>query len=177
MFNRISIPDSCSYEMAALAEPLAVVLHASRRANFGATPNPRVCVIGAGAVGLLACSLSLALGASSVTAIDIDDAKLDFARDVVGVQDTWKVPVPTKGSLPPPRDKDESLQRSRALAELALEDLSIRKGDGFDIVFECTGVESCIQMAIFVSSTQINREHYPNSTHNPSSLVRDLALP
>jgi len=142
------IPDSCSYEVAALAEPLAVVLHASRRANFTATPNPRVCVIGAGAVGLLACSLSIALGASSVTAIDIDEGKLDFAREVLGVADTWTVPMSKKG---PPKDKEEAVARSKEMAHNALEDLGIAPGDGFDIVFECTGVESCIQMAIFLA--------------------------
>ncbi|KAG8993379.1 hypothetical protein FRB95_006377 [Tulasnella sp. JGI-2019a] len=142
------VPASCSYEMAALAEPLAVVLHASRRTNFTATPNPKVCVIGSGAVGLLACSLSIALGASAVVAIDIDDAKLKFARKVVGVTDTWQVP---RGSGPPPTDKDDAVKRSREMAEMALEDLGMPRGDGFDIVFECTGVESCIQMAIFMA--------------------------
>ncbi|KAG8873518.1 hypothetical protein FRB97_006661 [Tulasnella sp. 331] len=142
------VPDRCSYEVAALAEPLAVVLHASRRTNFTATANPKVCVIGSGAVGLLACSLSIALGASVVTAIDIDDAKLKFARKVVGVTNTWQVP---RGSGPPPTDKDEAVKRSREMAEMALEDFGMRRGDGFDIVFECTGVESCIQMAIFMA--------------------------
>ncbi|KAG8906296.1 hypothetical protein FRB99_007165 [Tulasnella sp. 403] len=135
--------------IAALAEPLAVVLHASRRANFTSTPNPRVCVIGSGAVGLLACSLSIALGASSVTAIDIDERKLDFARDILGATNTWAVPIPSKGT-PPPRDKDEAVARSKALAHAALQELGMGS-DGFDIVFECTGVESCIQMAIFLA--------------------------
>ncbi|KAG8925577.1 hypothetical protein FRC01_009965 [Tulasnella sp. 417] len=145
------IPDSCSYEAAALAEPLAVVLHASRRANFTSTPpNPRVCVIGSGAVGLLACSLSIALGASSVTAIDIDPTKLDFAKNAVGVNNTWQVPLPAKGT-PPPKDKEEATQRSRDLANAAMSDLGIAPNDGYDIVFECTGVESCIQMAIFLA--------------------------
>ncbi|KAG8928543.1 hypothetical protein FRC03_007217 [Tulasnella sp. 419] len=144
------IPDSCSYETAALAEPLAVVLHASRRANATSSPNPRVLVIGAGAVGLLACSLSIALGASTVTAIDIDETKLQFARDVIGVDDTWQVPLPQKGT-PPPKDKEEILRRNRDMAEQILEDLGMRIGDGFDIVYECTGVESCIQMAIFLA--------------------------
>ncbi len=139
---KYSVSNSCSYETAALAEPLAVVIHASHRANFLPGSAPRVCVIGSGAVGLLACSLSIGLGATSVTAIDIDETKLKFARNIVGVTNTWQVPM-----LKPAANRDEAIERSKDFARQALEDIGM---DGFDIVFECTGVESCIQMAIFV---------------------------
>ncbi|KAG8896746.1 hypothetical protein FRC00_005367, partial [Tulasnella sp. 408] len=85
-----------------------------------------------------------------VTAIDIDSTKLDFAKNAVGVNNTWQVPLPPKGT-PPPKDKEEATQRSRDLANAAMADLGIAPNDGFDIVFECTGVESCIQMAIFLA--------------------------
>ena len=63
------LPDSCSYEQASLVEPLSVVLHASRRAGIRAGQS--VLVLGAGAVGLLACAVAAAHGATQTVIVDM----------------------------------------------------------------------------------------------------------
>jgi len=148
-----SLPEHCSPEQGALAEPLSVVLHALRRAQL--QPGQTVFVLGTGSIGILACSVAKALGASRVAAADINRGRLEFTKahgltdDVYHVDISAKPPpsrVPVKGTLPTPAE--ESIRRSRDNATAALDVCGAP--DGFDIVMECTGVESSAQMGIFV---------------------------
>lgn len=61
-------------EDGAFIEPITVGLHAFHLASRLRGKN--VIIVGAGTIGLLAMQSALALGASSVTAIDINDEKL-----------------------------------------------------------------------------------------------------
>ncbi len=72
------IPDSMSYEEGALLEPLSVGIWACHRA--GLEPGDDVLVSGAGPVGILAAQTARALGAGSVTLVDVSDFRLDLAR-------------------------------------------------------------------------------------------------
>lgn len=63
------LPDSCSFEAAALVEPLSVVLHAARRAHIAA--GHTVLILGAGAVGLLALAIAKAHGATHTVVVDM----------------------------------------------------------------------------------------------------------
>jgi L-iditol 2-dehydrogenase len=92
----------------------------------------------------LACALAKAAGASRVTAIDIDQGRLDFARSAGFATDVYPL---ARGDRP--RTSEEGLKKAKQTAFDALEDLA--EPEGYDVVFECTGVESCIQMGIFVS--------------------------
>ncbi|MHA7984666.1 NAD(P)-dependent alcohol dehydrogenase [Rathayibacter sp. CAU 1779] len=74
------VPDSMSYEEAALCEPLSVGIWACHRA--GLEPGDRVLVTGAGPVGILAAQTARAFGAASVTLTDVSDFRLDFARSL-----------------------------------------------------------------------------------------------
>ncbi|MGY1550779.1 NAD(P)-dependent alcohol dehydrogenase [Microbacterium sp. A588] len=86
--NLFVIPDSMSFEAAALCEPLSVGLWACRRA--GLLPGDRVRVTGAGPVGILAAQVARAEGAADVVISDISDfrlalaAKLGFRTEKVG---------------------------------------------------------------------------------------------
>jgi L-iditol 2-dehydrogenase len=71
------IPDTLSFEDAALLEPLSVGIWACRRAAF--EPGDRVLVTGAGPVGLLAALVARSLGAASVTVSDVNEARLAVA--------------------------------------------------------------------------------------------------
>jgi L-iditol 2-dehydrogenase len=141
------LPAELPLPLAALAEPLSVVLHAYRRARL--EPGARVLVLGAGAVGLLACALAQASGATTVVAVDIEQGKLDFAKQMGWADAVHCLPrgprVSGAEALEAAASAWEGLKSSSAVQDvLGLE-------DGFDAVFECTGVESCMQMAVMVS--------------------------
>lgn len=78
--NLFPIPDSMSYEEGALLEPLSVGIWACKRANL--EPGDDVLVTGAGPVGVLAAQTARALGAGSVTLVDVSDFRLQLARDL-----------------------------------------------------------------------------------------------
>ena len=98
------IPDSMSYEEAALCEPLSVGIWACRRA--GLEPGDHVLVTGAGPVGILAAQVARAFGAASVTLVDVSDFRLEMARGLgfatervgEGVRDDFDVLVECSGA-------------------------------------------------------------------------------
>ncbi len=77
--NLVPIPDSLSFDAAALMEPSTVVLHGLYRTSLSV--GDTVAVVGAGgSLGLLAIQWVKVFGAKKVIAIDIDDAKLAIAK-------------------------------------------------------------------------------------------------
>ncbi|KAF8205444.1 chaperonin 10-like protein [Mycena galopus ATCC 62051] len=133
------LPENCSFEQAALAEPLSVLLHAARRAQL--SKGQTVLVFGVGAIGLLACSVAQSMGASRIVAIDINQGRLDFAKLNGFADDTFCLPLADKA-----KTTDEQLRRAKESIQSALQKFD--EPDGFDRVFECTGAEPCIQMSI-----------------------------
>jgi L-iditol 2-dehydrogenase len=127
----LRLADNVSYEQASLAEPLSVIIQATRRSRCP-EPGSSVLVLGAGAVGLLACAMAKALGATRVVAVDIDEGKLNFAKAEGWADDTLVLPRGPRVS------GKESLEAAKALVPLFEEKLG---NEGFDSVFECTGVE------------------------------------
>lgn len=73
-----AIPDSLSFEHAALAEPLAVALHAVNRAET--RPGQRVAVFGAGPIGLGVVVGLVRRGIKDIVAIDYSQFRLERAR-------------------------------------------------------------------------------------------------
>src|SRR5947207_5554492 len=73
----VKIPDHVSYQAAALAEPLAVCLHAVARA--GDVSGKRAVLFGAGPIGLLTMLAARRAGIAEVTVVDIAAAPLAFA--------------------------------------------------------------------------------------------------
>jgi len=72
----VPVPDAVPFEAAALAEPLAVCLHAVNRGNVA---GKSVAVIGAGPIGLLTMLAAKRKGARETTMVDIAAAPLAFA--------------------------------------------------------------------------------------------------
>ncbi|RDX51760.1 GroES-like protein [Lentinus brumalis] len=140
------LPDSCTFEQAALAEPLSVLLHAARRAELTPTSRSTVLVFGVGAIGLLACALAKSYGASRVVAIDINQTRLDFALKNGFAQQVYCLPLKDRA-----KTTDEALRQAKENISAALTEFDMP--DGFDIVFECTGAEPCIQMSIHAAIT------------------------
>ena len=74
----VAIPTGVPFTAAALAEPLAVALHAVARA--GPMTGRHVALFGAGPIGLLTMLAARLAGAKTVTMIDIAAAPLAFAE-------------------------------------------------------------------------------------------------
>jgi (R,R)-butanediol dehydrogenase/meso-butanediol dehydrogenase/diacetyl reductase len=73
----VPIPPGLSLDAAGLAQPLAVGLHAARRA--GVVDGDRVVIIGAGAIGTFVLAALLSLANADVTVVDFAGPRLDRA--------------------------------------------------------------------------------------------------
>jgi L-idonate 5-dehydrogenase len=107
---------------AAMAEPLSVCLHATRRA--GEVFGKRVLVTGSGPIGTLCVLAARAAGAAEITVTDLSDSALAFARKV---------------------GADRAL--NTASDPMALAPFQAGKGY-FDVMFECSGAAPALAGAI-----------------------------
>lgn len=81
----LPLPDTVSTRLGAVVEPLAVALHAVRRAEAllpGGVAGRDILVNGAGPIGLLIMAVAKHLGAASVTAADLTPAALAIATSI-----------------------------------------------------------------------------------------------
>jgi 2-desacetyl-2-hydroxyethyl bacteriochlorophyllide A dehydrogenase len=92
MVEYLSVPahtllhgEGLPYDALALVEPLAIGAHGLRRA--GVQAGEYVLVVGAGPIGLGIIALANIAGAN-VIALDVNDNRLDFCRNKLGVQHT-----------------------------------------------------------------------------------------
>lgn len=74
------LPDSLSYEEGSLVEPLAVAVHAVKRANVKL--GDRVVVIGAGAIGIMVAAICKRIGAKEVLVSDLSTFRLQRAKEM-----------------------------------------------------------------------------------------------
>lgn len=72
------MPEHLSYDTGALIEPLAVAVHAVRRAEVGL--GEIVLIVGAGAIGLLVPALCYRMGAGQVIVSDLIPKRLALAE-------------------------------------------------------------------------------------------------
>ncbi|MGE6717565.1 galactitol-1-phosphate 5-dehydrogenase [Peribacillus frigoritolerans] len=76
----IALPDNVDYDTASLVEPSSVVAHGFYRTSI--QPGAEVAIMGVGSIGLLAVQWAKIFGAKKVYAIDIDDKKLQIAKEL-----------------------------------------------------------------------------------------------
>jgi L-iditol 2-dehydrogenase len=76
--NLVFLPDNVSYEAGAMVEPMAVCLHAIKKADI--CKDSSVLIYGAGTIGLLSAMWARTFGAKSVFIHDVDKSRLDFAE-------------------------------------------------------------------------------------------------
>lgn len=126
------IPDNLSLQEAVLVEPLSVAVHGARLAMVA--PGQTVLVQGSGTIGLLAAATAKAYGAKAVFIADINQTKLDFAKEFVCCE-TF---LPDLTLTP-----QEQATRFKKMMDVE---------DGVDVVLECTGVESSVQTGIYASA-------------------------
>ncbi len=127
----VALPESFSFEQGALVEPVSVAVHAVSRAVWSADAAPgsllagrRAVVCGAGPIGNLVAQVAQAEGAE-VLITDLSAHRLEIARQC-GLPHTANM-------------RDESLAQAAA---------RVFGGAGFDVAFECVGVEPTITAAI-----------------------------
>jgi len=118
----ISIAPSMTMSEAAMAEPLAVCLHAARQA--GSLLGAKVLVTGCGPIGTLAVVAARYAGASEIVATDVSPYPLSIAKKV-GALHTINVAEDPQG----------------------LEPYTQEKGT-FDVLFEASGNEAALRGAL-----------------------------
>ncbi|HEV7750819.1 MAG TPA: alcohol dehydrogenase catalytic domain-containing protein [Baekduia sp.] len=74
----LAVPASCSHDHAALAQPLAVGIHAVARGGVAAGQD--VAVIGVGGIGAFVVAAAAGRRARRIVAIDVDPEKLELGR-------------------------------------------------------------------------------------------------
>jgi L-iditol 2-dehydrogenase len=118
----VKLPDSFSFEQGALVEPVSVAVHAIQRA--GDLTGRRAVVLGAGPIGNLVAQAARAAGAQ-VLITDLSDHRLEIARRC-GLSETSN-----------PAQEDLATAARRAFG-----------AQGFDLAFECVGVEATLDAAV-----------------------------
>lgn len=140
------LPQQVNLSLGSLIEPLSVAIHAVNRAVL--QPRARVLVIGAGPVGLLVAAASRIRGAKTTVVSDVDQGRIDFA-----VEHRFADKA-VLGSTKRAQNIEEGLIIAQENATNICGVLGKDEGGGnraFDAVFECSGVPSCVQTAIYVS--------------------------
>ena len=149
------LPSSVTFEQGALVEPLAVSLHAINRSQTaGSGPGVALAgssalVLGAGAVGMLTAAALSVMGVTDIVMADIDAARLKIAAGLgAGRYNIRTHLLPRK---PAPPTVEAAMESASSLAA----EVCAKAGRtlGFDRVFECTGVPSCVQMGIYATTT------------------------
>ncbi|KAK3390327.1 chaperonin 10-like protein [Podospora didyma] len=175
------LPESISFDAAALLEPLSVAIHAVNRAS--PTPGSTALVIGAGTVGLLTAAMARQSGCAAVTIADVDQGRVDYAISRGFATHGYVVPrplhtssssssiynssnsgtsTPYDGGISTPGSTlsfQSQLDSAKMLAAdmLALTNSSSStlliddEDDGVDVTFECTGKEICMHTSLYAT--------------------------
>ncbi len=117
------LPEGLAFEQAALVEPLAIALHALRRARVNR--EDEALVVGTGMIGLLVVQALRAAGVRRIVAVDLEASRLELAR--------------TLGAT-------DAVVSGRPETEA-----DVRKafgGAGATVAFEVVGITPTIQLAI-----------------------------
>ncbi|KAH8648527.1 chaperonin 10-like protein [Xylariales sp. PMI_506] len=139
------LPESVPLEYGALVEPLSVAFHARDRAQL--QPGATVFVLGAGAVGLLCAFAAKAAGAKTVVIADILAERVDWAVANGFADAAFVVPMARPQTI-----EDKLAYAKDVAAKVAEVQVGGEAVGDFSVTFECTGVETCMQTAIY--STQ-----------------------
>jgi len=117
------LPEHLSYSAGALIEPLAVAVHAVRRADIKL--GEKVLVIGAGAIGILVAALCRRRGAAEVAIADFTQKRLNIALELGA----------TMAINPSKQNVYDVVSK-------------ITDGVGMDKTFECVGLEATFNQAM-----------------------------
>ncbi|MGE5296561.1 MAG: zinc-dependent alcohol dehydrogenase [Solirubrobacterales bacterium] len=122
------LPDNMSFVQAALLEPASIGVHAAGRATISTSDT--VVVLGAGTIGLFILQAARLRGAKAVVACDLNDFRLDLARQV-----------------------GATLSLNSGKVDLKQEILRITNGRGADVVLEAIGFGETFREAVSLART------------------------
>ncbi len=129
-WNLIKLPDSLSFEEAAMLEPLSVSAHAVRKAVKGVNKEAFVCVWGLGTIGLMCVSILKAMGYNNIIAVAKKKRQIELAIKC-GVPAEFCVDINSG-------DPFDVINKLTA-------------GNGVDVSFECVGrpesAEACVKIS------------------------------
>ncbi|GFU22585.1 sorbitol dehydrogenase [Nephila pilipes] len=128
-FNE-KLPSNVSLEEGSLMEPLAVAVHACRRAEITAGKSVLIC--GAGAIGLVNLLTCKAMGATKICITDISEKRLEIAKTLGATHQICVKDVDTK---------------------TAAEQIKSKLGGSPDVTLECSGAEVSLRLAIKVAKS------------------------
>ncbi len=117
------LPESLPFTHAAMIEPLAVAVHAVSLAEIG--PDTKALVVGAGMIGLLVLEVLKEAGCKEVYVVDIDDTRLQLARELGATECVNAKTADTKAQLE-----------------------RLTGGRGIDVSFEAVGSTATVKSAI-----------------------------
>ena len=117
------LPNTVSFEQAAMVEPVAVAAHAVNRSKI--QPGQSAILIGAGMVGVFVVKMLELAGANPVIAIDLDERKLELAKEF-GATHVFN-------------------SAENGVSERILQ---LTKGRGADFGFEVVGISETINLCI-----------------------------
>ncbi|WP_316569164.1 alcohol dehydrogenase catalytic domain-containing protein [Neobacillus sp. YIM B06451] len=118
----LALPKEMSWDHGAMIEPLAVAVHAIRRA--GDVTGKKIVVLGGGPIGNLTAQTAKAMGAEAVLVSELSPYRLELAQKCgLGIVDA----------------------KNEDLAETILKHFGT---DRADIIFECIGINATINQAI-----------------------------
>jgi 2-desacetyl-2-hydroxyethyl bacteriochlorophyllide A dehydrogenase len=81
--NVYVLPENLSLSEGALSEPFACAVHVCRLVNV--SPADRMLIVGAGPIGLLTLRTAIIFGLNEVVVMDLNEERLDIARELGGV--------------------------------------------------------------------------------------------
>jgi len=117
------LPETVPFEHAAMVEPVSVAVHAVNVTPI--TMGDTAVVVGTGMIGLLTIQAARVAGCTRVFAVDLDDAKLELARQLGA----------DEGFNPKNCDPVKEIQDRTG-------------GRGVDVALECVGATAPVQTAI-----------------------------
>lgn len=119
------LPDSITFEQAALVEPLAVAFHGVRQSRL--RPGDPAVVLGAGPIGLGVIQFLRISGAGRIIVVEISEKRAEMARRL---------------------GADVALNPMEVGSAMAGKIRSLTRNLGAEVVFECTGVAQVFKDAV-----------------------------
>jgi len=130
-----ALPETLSFEQAAMVEPLSIAVHAVERTEISL--NDTAVVMGTGMIGLLVVQALRAHGCGNIIAVDLDQDKLDLAQKLgadIGLKsDACHVPEEVR-KLTNDRGADVAFEVVGITPTVTMAVESLRKGGSLTLV-------------------------------------------